>query len=354
MTVARTDFSDRELLSWWQSAYDNNRLLRNTFFQSPTWNHGWHRCFVENDARRELLLLRIDDSHGIAAVAPLFLQQRRTAGFAVWRYVLFLADRLAQYTDLVTTRSDVAELWKVVRSWIAAELPDTWIQLHDILPESSAKTAGIHPDEILHGDPYLRLVLEGRDEDSFLQHCAPHMQREISRARRRFEAETDLTWEAVSSPTPALVESLISLNRARFGSASWFEAAQARDFFHSVCARAGSDVLFTVLRHRSAVIHVMCSYVHDSEMLYVLSGMNEDWKRLSPGSMNLDLSIRHALRSGYRGFDFLRGDEAYKREFNPAERRSEHWVLHTGTSARRYRLATGLRRAAGIVQGGGA
>jgi CelD/BcsL family acetyltransferase involved in cellulose biosynthesis len=43
-------------------------------------------------------------------------------------------------------------------------------------------------------------------------------------------------------------------------------------------------------------------------------------------------------------FDFLRGDEQYKREYNPEEQRSEHWTIRSTTTGMRYRIAQTAQR----------
>lgn len=344
MNVSRTDFDDTQLCDWWEEAYAGNRLLRNTFFQSPAWNRAWYAHYVSGHARRDLLLLKCTRGEDIVAVAPLYLQQRRTAGLTAWAHVQFLADRLAQYTDLVTTERDPEPVWHALLAYLRSAFPAAWLQLHDVLAESTVRRAGLAADERTGGEPYLRIPLGKWNDDALLARCTPHMRREIHRARRRMHRSTALHWTVERTPAPALVDLLIERNRERFGDASWFADETARRFFHDVCAAGGREVLFSVLRDGQRVIHIMCSYLHGDEMLYVLSGMDERARSLSPGTMNLDLTIRHAALSGCAHFDFLRGDEGYKREFAPEERRSEHWVLHPGRSALRYRMLQSLRR----------
>ncbi len=346
ITVTRTDFSDAPLCAWWESAYNANRLQRDTFFQSLAWNRLWHDHFVRDDDRRELLLLKLEEDGDIVAAAPLFLQHRQAAGVTAWRYAQFLADRLAQYTDLVTTSASTAPLWQAIREYFRAQLTGTWLELHDVLEDSTVRTAGIAPDEREEGETYLRLRLGGLDADGLIAHSVPHMQRELRRSRKRMDGNASLTWEAVTAPDSALVDVLINLNRNRFGSASWFADPAARHFFRDVCDAAGEDAVFSVLRHEGGIIHIMCSWLHGRDMLYVLSGMDEQSKALSPGTTNLDRSICHAIAKQCRSFDFLRGDEPYKREFQPEEKCSEHWVLHAGGSSLRYRLARTARSAA--------
>ncbi len=348
MKVLRSEFEDAELRQWWENAYREGRLVRNTFFQSPAWNRAWYEHFIRDDDRSELLLLKIMHGDVVVAVAPLFLQHRRVAGMTAWKHAQFLAAPLAQYTDLVTTEESPGPVWQALLAFLREKHSGSWLQLHDVLDASTVRGTDVQPDECSPGEPYLRIPLGSWNDDALLARCSSHMRREIQRARRRMQESETLRWTAVSAPEPELVDTLIALNRSRFGDVSWFADARARDFFREVCVKGGKEVLFSVLQREERIIHVMCSYLHGGECMYVLSGMDEEARALSPGTMNIDLTIRHAALRGTRHFDFLRGDEAYKREFFPEERRSEHWVLHPGGSgAVRHRMAQTVRRVAG-------
>ncbi len=349
MTVTRSDYDDAALRAWWEDAYSSSSLRCDTLFQSLAWNRNWYEHFVRDDPRRELYLLKIESDREIIAVAPMFLQIRSAGPLTAWRYLLFLGDRLAQYTDLITLQAETAPLWHAILQYLEAELPGSWIELHDVLPASTARQADMQAEKT-RGETYLRIPLAKLDSTRLPDHCVPHMRREILRARKTFSADSSWRWEAVSAPGEDLVSALMDLNRARFGEASWFAEKLHRDFFNALSGDAGEELLFTVLRHNDDIAHVMVSYSHGTSMLYVLSGMDERFRKYSPGSMNLDRSICHAAEHGYTYFDFLRGDEKYKQEFRPEQRTSEHWTLQSGGPGLRYRIARtaqNLRRGEG-------
>jgi CelD/BcsL family acetyltransferase involved in cellulose biosynthesis len=69
--------------------------------------------------------------------------------------------------------------------------------------------------------------------------------------------------------------------------------------------------------------------------LYMI-GFDEAYAKLSPGKGIVGRAIRAAIESGYRRFDFLRGDEPFKRNY-----------ADEVTVTRHFRLTTpGLRSAA--------
>ena len=49
------------------------------------------------------------------------------------------------------------------------------------------------------------------------------------------------------------------------------------------------------------------------------SGFDPAYSKLSPGTVMIAHAIRRAIEGGYTTFDFLRGDEAYKRRWKPTK-----------------------------------
>ncbi len=344
LTIVRSDFEDEELMRWWIDAYRSNRLVRNTFFQSWEWNSTWHAHYIRDDGRRELALLRVSRGANIVAAVPLFLQHRKAGPIIIWRYLLWIADRLSQYPDLITTESDTASLWSAIISFLHAEFPDAWLTLRDVLPESTAATITCDGCTRHSGDPYFRIGLEGMDDDAVVQRCAPHMQREIRRARRLLAGRDQMDWQALRAPEPGLIDTLIERNRARFGAASWFVDPANIAFLRDLCAVLENELLLSVVSIERVPVHLMLSYLHGGTVHYVLSGMDDQARRYSPGTMNLDATIRWAMRQGFEWFDLLRGDEAYKREFAPEGRSSVHLTIPAARGHARLSLARAMQR----------
>ncbi len=349
--ITNTDFEDAALKNWWQEAYRSGRLLRNSFFQSWEWNSTWHDHYVRGDARRKLVLLRVEREGAIVAAVPLFLQERKAGPFTAWRYVLWIADRLSQYPDMVTTETAPTELWHAVLRSLRTAFPDAWLTLRDILPDSTAAEFTPEGCERSRGETYLRVDLTEGNEETLFGRCAPHMQREIVRARRMLEKDDRLAWSAHVAPSAALTERLIVLNRARFGDASWFADRRNADFFTALCGTLGNELLLSVISYDGEAVHLMASYLHGGTVHYVLSGMDEEAKRFSPGTMNLDATMRWARQEGFRHFDFLRGDEGYKREFSPEERTSIHLTIPAARGKARQTLARAAQRGKSAVEG---
>ena len=54
------------------------------------------------------------------------------------------------------------------------------------------------------------------------------------------------------------------------------------------------------------------SFAGDRTVFYYLGGFDPELADEQPGWLSLAASLKRAIEEGYRSFDFLRGDEAYK------------------------------------------
>jgi CelD/BcsL family acetyltransferase involved in cellulose biosynthesis len=341
MTVRAVPWTDEQTLAWWRERYKSGTLYHNTFFQSPEWVLTWKRHYVDPHPRRTSLLLAVEKKGTMAALVPLFLHERTVASLRGWRSLHLMGERLAQYPDIVTDTAEAEAVWTAVVGYLGEKYPDAWLELRDVLPESTA--CGLSGTEAVEGENYLRLPVQGLTAALLEHHVQPHMRRELSRSSKRLATDASLRWEFVTTPDEALLSELIRLNRQRFRDASWFEDADSRIFFLDLCAAASTESWCSVLRHDRDIVSILMGHMHGDSMLYLLSGIDGRFRSLSPGTMNLGRTIAHAAELGYAYFDFLRGDEAYKREFNPESRRSRHVMVIPPTARFRKRVADSVR-----------
>jgi CelD/BcsL family acetyltransferase involved in cellulose biosynthesis len=82
------------------------------------------------------------------------------------------------------------------------------------------------------------------------------------------------------------------------------------------------------------------------------SGRDPRWERESLGLILMGAMIRRAIEQGYRRFDFLRGEDAYKRQWTQAGRTTEEVTIFRpgwrGRSLRMLDAAAQVRARLGV------
>lgn len=78
-----------------------------------------------------------------------------------------------------------------------------------------------------------------------------------------------------------------------------------------------AQLRMTVLETKGDVIGVLYGMQVKGTRFFYQCGFNPEYKSLSPGTLLVASAIKSAIEEGCARFDFLRGDEPYKRRWNP-------------------------------------
>jgi CelD/BcsL family acetyltransferase involved in cellulose biosynthesis len=112
--------------------------------------------------------------------------------------------------------------------------------------------------------------------------------------------------------------------------------AKTKRFHHTFAPAAVKQglVWLTLLDHipegkTTRTIGAVYALSHGKTVHFYQSGFDPEAKALSPGTALVAAIIRRAIEEGKTTFDFLRGDEPYKRRWKPQRIvHGERWVLH--------------------------
>jgi hypothetical protein len=131
---------------------------------------------------------------------------------------------------------------------------------------------------------------------------------ELRRKRRRFV-------EAVGEPLVAhgadYFEEFVALHRASAGEKGTFMTEDMEAFFHELLVQGGARI--DVLHDGTSVLAAAFGFDDDSGYYLYNSAFDPSLADVSPGIVLIDALIADAVARGLDRFDFLKGDEVYKR-----------------------------------------
>ncbi|MBL0176689.1 MAG: GNAT family N-acetyltransferase [Ignavibacteria bacterium] len=350
MTVTRTDFDDARVRDWWRDAYRSGSLRVNTAFQSWEWNAAWWETFGAHDPSRELLLLMGEGDGGIEFVAPLFLQRRRVGSAVAWEHVLWLANELSPYPDLVTTSRDCAVAWTAILECIGREHPRAWLQLADVFPRSTFTDSALScAVDRTTGSTCLQLRFPAGASWTTADVVRPSFRRTLRKALDSAEDAGDLSWEMIAAPEMRALDLLRALSIARFGTRSFFRDPAGAAFFDRITRTAAQDSMLAVLSRGGRPVHAIFGLYHADIFYYFLSGMESGSGETTPGFVNFHHLYGWLAERGGTAFDFLRGTERYKKDLGGSAITSEHVSIVPERAAISFALAGAARRVRGAV-----
>ena len=299
----------------WDSLLAVSRLR--SPFLSWTWQAHWAAAFAPD---RRLEVRRVTDGDGeLVAVLPLYEAAPGT------RELIGGAD-VSDYLDLLARAGHEEDAWTALLQSRAAER-DRWllhavpaasptVRLLPALSGSCSQTVTVEREERC---PVLSLPSSW---DAYLASLSGKHRHELTRKIRRFDREVPdgrVVLVHTAADVGARLGDFLALHRAsRAGKAKFMDARMEAFFRAAIPALAARDGVRLWLLEAGAepVASFICLEWDDTVGLYN-SGFSPARAALSPGLVLLSHVIRDAIARHRTRFDFLRGEERYKLEFEP-------------------------------------
>lgn len=119
---------------------------------------------------------------------------------------------------------------------------------------------------------------------------------------------------------PQMLGVLFDLHKKRWdvlkGKTSTFSSAYRESFNDKLLQRLGEgDGFFSCMTIDDEPVSILYIFVYKNNAFFYQNGWNPVFASYGVGILNIQQAIRHAIEAGYRSFDFLRGEEAYKYKF---------------------------------------
>jgi len=302
-----------------------------TPFLSWPWIGAWLET-LGLEADLEVVVARDPIDGRLIGIAPFFVETRRRLGVGFRSLRLIGSGPAApDHLDMPIAAPDpapvAAALWQAVnrsRRWDFVDLDGVasggW--LAGILLRRRSDRA------IAEQIPAPFLPLEG-GWDAVQRRFGSNHRQNLGRYRRKLDrdAAEPLTERIVVHPTDleATMDRLIAMHqtiRTSHGDPGAFATPALEDFQRAAARRmlaAGRLRLWRLDVGSTTIAAIECFRFGDTVSFYT-TGFDPSWAAYGPGRAVMARAIRGAVDEGAAEFDFLRGDESYKRSWGTATR----------------------------------
>jgi len=315
-------------------AEDWNRLLNASLVNHPfltwEWMHGWWQNFKSG---KQLLLLAVRKDHRLVGLAPFYIHRTHSLG-NMKTLKLFSSDELyPDYLDLIAEKGFEDPVVQAVGQYLGknSKLWDR-MQLDHVLQDSTVmKLETIFSLKCKMGSdpssqcPYLKT--EGSYDD--------YMKKQFNRKRRyNLERQVKILMEdhgcvlkKITEPDSLerAIDHMFDLHQKRASVKqikSSFALAKVKAFhlgFSRWALQKGLLNFYFIFKGEKPV-SVAYGFRYAGKIYFYQSGMDPEWQKLSAGTVLLTLLIQEAFGNGVAEFDFLKGDEEYKKSWATQER----------------------------------
>ena len=286
-------------------------------FLSWTWQCEWSRTFAE---QRRLEIRCVEDDGGdLVAVLPLY--ESATGAMEI----IGGAD-VSDYLDLIAVKGREEEAWTALFQSRSADAVE-WI-LHAV-PEASPTVSALPPLASASGLEVSATVEERcpvlalpPSWEAYLARLSGKHRHELQRKIRRLEREApEAHASCVAAPADieARLGDFLALHRSsRVGKARFMDDRMEQFFRRALTAFAEQGAARLWFLDTSwGPIAAFVTIEWDGTVGLYNSGFAPERAALSPGVVLLARVIRDSIERRCAKFDFLRGEERYKYEFEP-------------------------------------
>lgn len=314
LLITSEDFDalEPEWLDLWRNVPDA------TPFHHPAWHRVWLRHFGESVAPVFLGLRRGAELVGVAALQMERTEARELGDHNVRDY----AGPLVLPGEEVAASSGILEwlredLTPAATFWgLPNDSPMRFALLQ--IPEATGWQAEESPEAVCPGAD-----LPG-DFESFVASLPKHDRHELRRKMRNFEAAGETASASFTAPgeVSAGMDTLFDLMRRSRDDKAEFLTPAMEAFFRDLAATFAelSLVRLSQLTLDGQPAGMTLSF-DDGQTSYLYnSGFEPDQRALAVGLVSKAYAIREAIELGRKRFDFLRGDEEYKRRLGAIDR----------------------------------
>jgi CelD/BcsL family acetyltransferase involved in cellulose biosynthesis/glycosyltransferase involved in cell wall biosynthesis len=293
----------------WSELYE--RCPNATPFQRPEWLLSWCRHF----GVRELKTLAMFRAGELVGLAPFALSEQGGA-----RILTQLGSGVSDYRDALIRPDELRLGVRAIQHWLHARRA-AWdvcdleeLSTYSPLLQLELGSRGSTSTCLHHACAVLRLPAA---TTAFADAVPARLRKNLRYAERMLERLGPFQFETASaSDVDALLTSLVELQGARWHSKLRPGVLDTKlvEFHRAVAhglARRGVLRLHA-LRSGDRVIAVFYGFFDKRCLYYYLGAFDPEYAKLNAGALLLEHAIQHAIHSGARAVEFLRGQEAYK------------------------------------------
>ncbi len=285
-------------------------------FVLPFWLEAVHQHI---GAPGEPCILSVHDAHEPVGVAPLSIDGRTA--------VFLGSHEVCDYQDLISAPGKARAVLEAVLEYLRARKIER-LDLRTLRPDAVVAdtlnalagrdvTIAMQPDNVT-----CETELPGTWED-YLGYLNSKQRHEVRRKIRRLETCGAIAFRQVDNDCDLDGSIALFLNlfrRNRFDKAQFMSGAMPAYFRDIIRGAASAQLLrlcFLWVEGQAAAA-VLCFDYNGTRYLYN-NGYDEAFEPLSIGTLSKIFSIRSAIESGCRRYDFLKGPEVYKKRLGGRE-----------------------------------
>jgi CelD/BcsL family acetyltransferase involved in cellulose biosynthesis len=295
-----------------------------SFFLKWEWIYTYWESLDKKNAVLQVWLCH--DGDKLVGIAPFYVYSTMFMKIPV-RKMAFLGDRVASdYMDIFAIPAYEDTCCRQVLNRVNNQSPVAYdmLDLEGICADSNLFRF-LSSGSVTYSDIKLLPVFDcprtrlNVSFDEYLHRLSASTRYSLGRKRRKLEKDFGkVTVEHFDlKNNPEKLGMLFDLHRQRWsvlkGKSSTFSSEYRKSFNRKLLQRFDEgDGYFSCMSIDEKPVSIMYVFVYKENAYFYQNGWDPVYAAYGVGILNIQHAIRHAIELGYKSFDFLRGEEAYK------------------------------------------
>ncbi|AEM77775.1 GNAT family N-acetyltransferase [Thermoanaerobacter wiegelii] len=310
-------------------------------FNTFEWVLNWWKHFGYG---KKMLVLLVYEENMPIGIAP-FMITYFEKGLLVKR-IKFIGSNNSDYLDFIVRKGHENEFYTSLVNFLERYIDAFTVLDLEHIPEKSEFFPYIMGSNLYYDYdvqdvcPYVELP---QSWEEYLNSLDGKFRRNLNYEIRRFFKEYDGSFSMVKDieSIDRAMDNLIVLHQRRWRQRHMpgaFYSKRIREFHKDVAKdmlSKGELSLFE-LKDGGKTVASLLSYHVGGKRYYYISGYDLDYSKRSVGTITLGLAIKQSIEEGDRIFDFLRGDEEYKKNWTSSKKRNMRFVAARPTMAGKF------------------
>jgi CelD/BcsL family acetyltransferase involved in cellulose biosynthesis len=294
-----------------------------SYFQSYDWCRAWVETFVKEGDGKSIYIQTAWRGEDMVAVWPLTILNR--AGL---RHAITLGEPYSQYSTVICDLAQMSdtELEGFIKH--ALKMADVDVTAFDAVPARSAlaRHLGVHPGSVT-GQDNESLILNLTPWSSagvYLESLTRDQLRSRERRRKQLARQGQLSFDIIWPDDPRfepLVHRAIEMKRDWLKGTGRISIGLMADAEHFFSKLSGSEkhlsgAVVSVLRTGEKPVAVEIGFLQDRHYYGHVGSFDWQVAALSPGKVQIEMTIRWLIDHGVISYDFLANATDYKRSWS--------------------------------------
>ena len=309
-----------------------SRCRRASFFCTFEWLRPWWRHHRTEDDSLHLITVR--EAGRLMGIAPMFRRQTRILGVLVLDQVMFIGDGSgdSEYLDIVTDDTATDAVLDHILARLASDESGWQVARFSLMNRESPTVAALRRmarsrELSLSSQLFSCLRVPLADSwDVYLKAVGKRQRRTIRSGLRWLSTNDTATVEICKDDVELSerLESLFALHEARWtgaGQRGAFSDSRRRDFYRDLASELlkSRRLRLYSLRYEGSLVAHEFDFEHAAILYCLQMGFDSSLRDMSVGTVLRSYVLRDCVERGIRGYDFLAGDDAYKKRWKPSE-----------------------------------